>query len=154
MEIEFRQATENDLELLLAWRSHPKLYGNFYLQKGPLDWDAHREWWFSREHRRDWIIVLDSDGRWRDVGSVNVSDLDTNLPEVGVYVGEITLWGQGVATDAVAFAVDWAKDQGYPAVKARILESNEGSRRVFESLGFRKVGAARENEYEYRKPLR
>lgn len=153
MDIEYRPATECDLELLLAWRSHPKLYENFYLQEGPLDWETHKEWWESREHRRDWIIIVNSEKRWRGVGSVNVTNLDTDVPEIGIYVGEITLWGNGVASDAVEFAVNWTRSQGYSAVKARVLEHNEASRQVFENLGFRKVGAARGNEFEYRKPI-
>lgn len=153
MEVEFRPATEGDLELLLAWRSHPDVYENFYVQSGPLDWDEHVSWWNSRSARRDWIITVNEDGRWRDVGIVNVSDLDTNFPKVGVYVGEVTLWGRGVASDAVEFAVEWLKSEEYSAAKARILDQAEASRRVFEKAGFERVGEARECEGEYRLDL-
>jgi RimJ/RimL family protein N-acetyltransferase len=153
MKVEYRPATADDLELLMAWRSHPELYRRFYLQDEALEWEEHANWWASREHRRDWIITINTDGRWRDVGNVNLSELDSDAPEVGVFVGEITAWGNGIATDAVEFAVDWLREHEYAAAKARILDDNDGSKRVFESVGFRRTGEARDNESEYRLSL-
>jgi RimJ/RimL family protein N-acetyltransferase len=149
MELSYRPATRKDLELLLAWRSQPKIYENFYLQEGALEWDEHVDWWNSREHRRDWIIVARADELWRDVGSVNVSKLDTDDPEVGVFVGEISAWGNGIATEAVEFALNWLRKRDFEKASARILEENEGSKAVFEKAGFRRTGPAREGEDEY-----
>lgn len=149
MDIEYRPATEDDLEILLAWRSHPNLYENFYIQDGPLRWEEHVEWWFDRENRRDWIITVNTDDRWRDVGNLNISDLDTESPEIGIFVGETTLWGNGVATAAVEHAVDWLRERGYTHARSRILDDNEGSKRTFRKVGFERVGNAREQESEY-----
>lgn len=149
MEIEYRPATGGDLELLLAWRSHPDLYENFYIQDEPIEWETHKNWWVSREDRRDWIICLNEGDRWRDAGSVNISNLDTDRPEIGVYVGEITAWGNGIASAAVNFAVEWLRDRDYDGARARILDDNEGSQRVFKNCGFRHIGDAREAESEY-----
>jgi len=149
MEVEFRPATEDDLELLMAWRSHPELYKYFYAQEGPLQWQEHINWWSKRNNRRDWVIVVSTDGKWRDVGNINLSKLDTETPEVGVFIGEVTLWGEGIATKAVEFAVDWLRTRDYSGAKARILEENKASKQVFERNGFRRSDIARENEYEY-----
>jgi len=153
METEYRPATTDDLELMMAWRSHPELYQNFYKQDGPIEWEGHIEWWESRKNRRDWIITIREKDRWRDIGNLNVSSLDTELPEIGVYIGEITFWGKGIATEAVHFGVDWLREQGYQAVRARILDSNEPSQRVFKKVGFHRTGEARENESEYKLEL-
>lgn len=149
MDIEFRPATESDLELMMAWRSHPDLYENFYIQDGELDWETHINWWNSRDDRRDWIVVINENERWRDVGNINLSNLDSERPEVGIYVGEISAWGKGVATESVEFVLSWLHREGYQEAKARILEYNEASQRVFEKVGFEHVGPARENEREY-----
>lgn len=153
MQVEYRPATVDDLELMLAWRSQPQLYENFYEQDEPIEWEGHSKWWDSRENRRDWIITVREEDRWRDVGNVNVSSLDTEMPEIGVYIGEVTLWGEGVATEAVHFGVNWLREESYPAVRARILDSNEPSQRVFEKVGFHRTGEARENESEYQMEL-
>ncbi|NUC70869.1 GNAT family N-acetyltransferase [Haloterrigena sp. SYSU A558-1] len=149
MEIEFRPATEDDLELMMAWRSHPDLYENFYIQDKELDWETHIEWWEGRTNRRDWIIVLQENDRWRDVGNVSLSDLDTDCPEVGIYIGEVSSWGKGVATKAVEFALSWLRTQDYSETHARILKHNDASQRVFEKIGFEHAGLARDGEYMY-----
>jgi RimJ/RimL family protein N-acetyltransferase len=149
MEVECRPATEGDLELLLTWRSHPELHKNFYIQDEPIKWETHIDWWASRENRRDWIICLNEDDRWRDVGSVNVSGLDTDIPEVGVYVGEVTAYGNGIASSAVEFAVEWLRGRDYTGAQARILDDNKGSQRVFEKCGFQHAGNAHEAESKY-----
>lgn len=149
MTTEFRPVTTDDLELLLAWRSHPELYNHFSRQDDPLTWKDHFEWWQSRENRRDWIIVINSDERWRDVGSVYATELDTETPEVGVYVGEITSWGNGIATDGLNFIIDWLGEHNYSKARAKIADANEPSQNLFQKVGFERVGPAGEDEGEY-----
>jgi RimJ/RimL family protein N-acetyltransferase len=79
-----------------------------------------------------------------------VVDLNSERPEVGIYVGEVTLWGRGIASEAIEFAVDWIRERGYTGARARIDDDNEGSQQAFEKVGFRRTGDARENESEYR----
>jgi len=153
MEVAFRPATVADLELLLAWRSNPDVYEYFYEQDEPLEWDEHVDWWESRENRRDWIVTVRERTRWRDVGSVCVYDLDADVPEVGVYVGEVTAWGGGIASEAVEFAADWLRARNYQEVRARIVEGNDASKRLFERVGFECVGESRPGESAYRLSL-
>jgi RimJ/RimL family protein N-acetyltransferase len=148
MEIEYRPATEGDLELLMAWRSHPELYQHFYEQDEELSWDDHLEWWNSRTDRRDWIISIREDSRWRDVGVIALSDL-SGTPEVHVWIGEVPLWGNGIATDAVQFAVSWLRKREYSKAFARILDQNGSSQHLFEKVGFERTGPAREGESRY-----
>lgn len=136
MEVQLRPASVEDLELLLAWRSHPALYAHFTEQKKPIEWAEHMNWWNNRRSREDWIICIREDNQWRGVGSVYVSSLDSAEPEIGLYVGEVTLWGRGVASKALALALDWARAQGYARAQAKILDTNAGSIRLFERAGF------------------
>lgn len=142
MDIAYRPATEGDLELMLAWRSNPEIYRNLYSQDQPLEWGDHIEWWESRVNQRDWIIMIHDRDRWRSIGVVNLTDLDTDLPELGVWIGEVSLWGNGLATEAIEFAIDWLREQDYTEARARILDQNEASKRVFEKNGFYHSGPA------------
>lgn len=56
MQVEYRPATVDDLELMLAWRSQPQLYENFYEQDEPIEWEGHSKWWDSREDRRGLLL--------------------------------------------------------------------------------------------------
>lgn len=149
MEVEYRPAKEGDLELMMAWRSHPKLYQNLYDQDGPLKWEDHLDWWQSRENRRDWIITVKTDKRWRDVGIIALSGLDSEYPSVGVWIGEITLWGEGTATEAVHFLISWLEERDYLGATAEIYSWNTSSQQVFEKIGFEQAENVETDRYKY-----
>ena len=107
-----RQVTDSDLELLMAWRSNPLIYKFFYIQKEPLKWEEHYSWWISRNNRIDWMILIEESNIARRVGSVNISQLDTDNPEVGVFIGELFLWGKNIGRYSVLHMLKWAKIWG------------------------------------------
>lgn len=158
MAIRLRPIAPSDLELMLAWRNHPDVYAGFYEQghlgKGHLTWEEHSAFWLKRlgERNKDWevwIISYES----RDVGVVWVSELNSSVPEVGIYIGEVTLHGRGVGKQTLGIIKDALKARGYSRVTAKILEDNKKSIGLFESCGFRKVGRAREGEWMYEADL-
>lgn len=124
---------DSDLELILAWRSNPEVYKWFYQQRGPLVWEDHIKFWSSDKKRKDWIILYNG----RKVGSVFVSFLDLdNVPDVGIYVGETTLWGKGVGTAALELVKDWLRQNNFKEAQARIHKKNTMSKLLFEKVGF------------------
>lgn len=126
-----RPVEERDLELLLAWRSHPDVYEHFREQDGPLRWEEHVEWFRTRSpERHDYVIEYEG----RRVGSVAVTEDD----EVSVYVGEVTLWGEGVARDALELL--WERVDS-DVLYAEIHEDNEGSQRLFETCSYERIGS-------------
>jgi len=137
--IRLRPAVEEDLEILLAWRSHPDVYQHFSKQTGPLTWDEHIQFWNSRENRIDWIILLDDGKKVRKVGSVNVSNLSQKNPEVGIFIGEITAKGKGIATTALKLVKQWLKARGYSTVVAHVHRNNVASQKLFVRAGFRLI---------------
>jgi RimJ/RimL family protein N-acetyltransferase len=152
-EITIREVTDTDLELLMAWRSNPLIYKFFYIQKKPLKWQEHHSWWISRVNRRDWMILIKERNITRRVGSVNITRLDTDNPEVGVFIGELCLWGKNIGRCAVLHVLKWAKSMAYKRAYARIIENNIGSIKLFESLGFKKTKKGRVGEWVYEKDL-
>jgi RimJ/RimL family protein N-acetyltransferase len=130
-----------DLELLLAWRSNPDIYRHFRRQSGPLDWDEHVRWFESRPpERHDFLVPYSG----RRVGVVSVDKMD----EVGIYLGDHSARGQGVATAALNWLC--ARFNERAPLFAEIHENNEASNRLFERCGFRRTG--RENgwlQYAY-----
>lgn len=153
MDVRLHEATVDDLELMMAWRSHPRVYAGFYEQDQPLTWEEHLSWWRNRQDRIDWLVTLDAGDRPRDVGSVNVSRLNTEVPEVGIYIGELSLWGSGIGEVALEACLSEVRDRGYDTVRARILDDNDKSSALFEKVGFERVGDARNGEHEYRLSL-
>lgn len=134
--IRLEEAKSDDLELIMAWRSNPEIYRYFYIQNSPLTWDEHIKFWKSRENRIDWMILYKQNKEWRKVGSVNAKNLSGKTPEVGVFIGETTLWGKGLGKKAVSLVLDWLSEKGYKGAEARVSVENVGSQKLFEGCNF------------------
>lgn len=148
MNINLRLAEENDLPLMMAWRSNPQVFKGFYSQKCPLVWEEHVKWFRSRNS--DWrtFFVLYED---RPIGCVTLGQLDHWSPEIGYYIGEVSLWGKCVGTEAVRKGVDWVKEYSLThhhvcGIHTTILDDNIASQKIMEKLGFKKGMPARKGE--------
>jgi UDP-2,4-diacetamido-2,4,6-trideoxy-beta-L-altropyranose hydrolase len=148
-----RQATDDDLKMIMDWRSNPAIYSYFYHQNKPLVWEEHLNWWRNRNNRIDWIIMLDERGGSVPVGSVNCINLNTKSPEVGVFVGETDRWGKSIGKESLEIVLEWLALRGYEAAQARIMAENERSRRLFETLGFVLMDSSQREEVLYQKDL-
>ncbi|MGQ3330756.1 GNAT family N-acetyltransferase [Halorubrum sp. FL23] len=130
LDISIRPLSWKDLELVLAWRSNPEIYQHFRLQEGPLNWSEHVKWYESRDSdRHDFIIRYLN----RRVGGVSIDSTD----EIGIYLGDFSAHGHGVATTALKWACARFSDR--TPLLAEIHEKNEASQRLFERCGFKKT---------------
>lgn len=134
-----RPARLGDLELLFAWRQDREIMK--YLTAAPKrpTWTEHWEWWKSRQDRLDWMVVIDDGEVERSVGTVHYN-LATG--EIGLIIGEKTLWGQNVgywALKVVLGDIQVRKDVEKHKVWAQIHWENVHSQGLFTRLGFEQV---------------
>jgi len=153
--VSLRPATELDLELMMAWRSNPLVYAGFYTQQAPLTWEEHWKWWHNRGPWWKVFIIQynDIETRLRDVGVVTIGQLEHWSPELGYYVGEVSLWGKGIGREAVRLALQYIKRYGREYAHTTILVNNSRSIQLIESLGFKRFGCARVGESWYQVAL-
>lgn len=142
------RAKESDLELILSWRSHPDIYKYFRMQKAPFSWKEHVTFWKNRKHRVDFIILLSEEKKWRKVGTLNLSELDTDSPAIGILIGELTLQHKGVGSKALQLALQWLKTKKYAKACAEIHSSNTASQKLFLKNGFKKVNQATGKDWQ------
>lgn len=82
-------------------------------------------------------IIDQRDGR--HVGNIKIGPIDRphGLADVGIIIGERSVWGHGLGTAAIHCAVDIARDElGLRKLTAGCYASNKGSARAFEKAGF------------------
>ena len=146
MRVSLRPATSEDIPLAMAWRSHPDVYKGMYQQEGPLVWADHWMWWKSR---RNWTFtIIEVDDFYsvkRPVGIITVGQTDHWRPEIGIYVGEVTLQGKGVGREALQRILDVLSTR-YDRVSSTIKKDNIASLKCFKAVGFKEVCDAREGE--------
>jgi RimJ/RimL family protein N-acetyltransferase len=173
LNIELRPANEYDYPIIFAWRNNLDIYKGFYSQKGALVWEDHVKWFRSRN--QDWrtfIILYKEDDKkgfydnalWyvqyehRPVGVVTLGQLDNWTGEVGYYLGELTLMGKGVGTEAVRQAIEYCKEYSklHPHlthIHTTIKYDNIASIKLIEKLGFKHMCEAREGEGRWERKL-
>lgn len=149
-----RRAVEEDLHLIFKWRNQKQVYEGFYTQTQPLSWQEHVEWWHSRNKDwREFIICLKEKTDIREIGVVTVGQLDHWSPEIGYFIGEISLWGKGYGTKAIRQVLSWLKNIGKEYVHTTALDKNERSLKLLKKLGFYCLGPARQGESWYQRRL-
>lgn len=119
--------SREDLELILAWRSHPKIYRHFRNQTEPLTWSEHLSWFESRDStQKDFLIHYG--GRRVGVVGLNTSS------EITIYIGDFSAQGEGVATAAI----NWLKNRfnNRTPLFAEVHAENESSQNLFRTCGF------------------
>ncbi|MBD3350509.1 MAG: GNAT family N-acetyltransferase [Candidatus Lokiarchaeota archaeon] len=148
--IELQKLKEEDLELLMSWRSNSEVYRCFYQQDAPLKWNEHYTWWTHRTNREDFIIIYNGEFRKRKIGTVNITHLDTDYPEIGILIGEISFWGKGAGKNTLKLALEFIKNKAYKGAQALILDKNQRSQELFKNMGFIRQGKSRNGESKYR----
>lgn len=150
-----REMTKADLPLLLAWRNNPLIWSGTYTQRKPIEWNDHKAWWLSRnQDHYSFMVILFEDNCAREVGVLHISLLDYWSPEIGIIIGEVSLWNKGVGTEAFRLGCEWVKDKGYEWTSTTAPKVNKPMIKVLEKLGFEYIGEARSKwELKYRKKL-
>ncbi len=149
-----RKATDADLPLIMAWRSNPLNYQGYYSQTQPLFWGEHLNWWKSRPSSwKEFIVVLSEGTTMRDIGIVQIGQLEHWSPEIGYTIGNPTDQGKGYGTEAVRQVIDWLKEQGYQYCHTTIKDDNKASIKLIRNLGFKRGDIAREGEHWYHRRI-
>lgn len=124
--------TDLDLELIMAWRSNPLIFNSFRLQNKPLIWEEHLLFWKNKKNRLDYLIIFEG----RKIGCVALVGTHEPVPEISIFVGEVSLWGKGIAKNVLNSFIEFLSSIGFRELKARINSINQPSLRLFLRQGF------------------
>jgi RimJ/RimL family protein N-acetyltransferase len=128
-----------DLELIMAWRSDPDIYEQLLQQEEPLHWEEHLNWFAERPDRREDFMIT-YNGRRVGVISINQDNM------ISIYVGEKSVWGNGIGTMAVEWLCNYYAGDRTP--RTIVGANNVRSQSIFENLNFTQVDE-RGDKYEY-----
>jgi RimJ/RimL family protein N-acetyltransferase len=140
-----RPIVEDDLELMLAWRNNPKIYKYLNSKNNKLSWEHHYNWYKNLKNAEYYMIIFDN----RRIGIVNVINLDKEYPELGVIIGETSLWGKGKGSEAVKLLIDDLHRRGYRKLCATTNKKNKGSNKIWNKFGKRVKNVKNDTEWLY-----
>jgi ribosomal-protein-alanine N-acetyltransferase len=154
--VTLRTVERDDVDFVHEHKNTPEVHRSF-IWPYPENRDAIEEFLLEGQDGGDvkLIITVDGeDGEPERVGAIGLGvDERTRKGEVGIWVAP-PYWGAGYGTEASARLVEYAFDErNLNRVAARAMETNDGSRRIWEKLGFEHEGVERDGEFmggEYR----
>ena len=152
--IRLRAPEREDLPRFVAWLNDPDVHKNLAISL-PLSLVEEERWFDSMlqqsppEHSMV-IEIRDGDG-WRPVGNCGFHFLDwrSRCGELGLFIGEKSLWNQGYGTETVRLLLRHGFNTlNLNRISLRVFETNPGGIRAYEKAGFVQEGRFRQAEYQ------
>ncbi|MBS3169531.1 GNAT family N-acetyltransferase [Candidatus Woesearchaeota archaeon] len=119
-----------------------------YLQK--ISFDDVKEYIKNiRASKRDIFFAIEILENNRFIGTFKIADIDiyTKKAGLGVLIGDKSLWGSGLASEAISLGIDFCFNiMGLHKICGGCIEPNTGMKKIFEKLGFSKEGHFKEHD--------
>ncbi len=152
--VRFRAVERSDTPLFVEWLNDPEVTQglNIYI---PLS-TAYEEKWFENMLKGPMdeypmlIEVMQDDG-WRPVGNCGFHNLDWRCRsgEVGIFIGEKSLWNQGFGTEAMCLLLQHGFDTlNLNRIGLYVYSTNPRAIRSYEKVGFVLEGRKRQAMYQ------
>lgn len=121
-----REMKEEDFELVMAWWGILE-FRRFTTTTTQPEWNNLISS-LKMNNRRDYMIIYNN----RRIGRTCLID-HGNFEELSVYIGEISLHGQGLGKQAIQATLQ----QAVKPVKSKVRQDNTLSLKAFQSVGFK-----------------
>ncbi|MFB6071231.1 MAG: GNAT family N-acetyltransferase [Halanaeroarchaeum sp.] len=145
--VDLHTIEEEDLPFLQETINDPAVR-RYLGNRQPYTMEQEREW-FEEQVNGDGattlLVVADGD----PAGVVSVGEMPQmpSSAEIGINLAQ-AFWNQGYGTEASRLMTDYAfRERRYHRVMARVYDPNEGSKRIWEKLGYRHEGRHREADW-------
>ncbi len=152
--IRLRPIEREDLPRFTAWFADVEVR-QFLGRYLPMSM-ASEEKWFEEmltrpEDERPMAIDLHAgEGTWRHIGSAGYQSIDwrNRSAEVGVAIGEKSMWNQGLGTEVMEALLRHGFDMlNLNRIFLRVFDSNQRAMRAYEKAGFVLEGRMRQAEF-------
>jgi RimJ/RimL family protein N-acetyltransferase len=139
-ELEMRDANQTYCD----WLNDPEV--NQYLESRFEEWSVEKLRNYVGEIRGNpdylFLAIILKNGD-KHVGNIKIGPINRihKFADVGIIIGEKSLWGKGFATETIRLAADYAFNTlGLHKLTAGAYANNKGSIKAFENAGFSREG--------------
>jgi RimJ/RimL family protein N-acetyltransferase len=152
--LRLRAAEREDVPRFHAWLNDNEV--NQYLSLTlPFSLAAEERWFenMERQPAAEHVLVIEireGDG-WKPIGNISLMDVNSinRTAEVGLFIGEKSLWSQGYGSEALALMLKHAFETvNLHRVWLRVFEHNPRGIRAYEKVGFVHEGRMRQALYQ------
>lgn len=136
-----RHLTENDLDLILIWRNHPKI--RFNMKSQHVISRVEHQNWFAKSSQNPMCKLLIVEQQNKAIGFVSFSNVQLDgVSEWGFYVSPDAVSGSGkkICSCAISYAFE---NWNIKKIFGSVLAYNEPSKRLHLKLFFKEEGRFR-----------
>ena len=152
--IRLRPVEREDLPRYVTWFSDPEVR-QFLTRYLPLSMTGEEKWFEEMltrpEDERPLAIDLHAgEGAWRHIGGAGYHSIDwrNHSAEVGIAIGEKSLWSQGLGTEVMETLLHHGFETlNLHRVFLRVFAGNRRALRAYEKAGFVLEGRMRQAEF-------
>jgi RimJ/RimL family protein N-acetyltransferase len=151
--IRLRAPERDDLPRFVRWLNDPEVRHGLLLYL-PMSL-AEEENWFENMLTRPaaehpMVIEIRQEDGWQPIGNCGVHNIDGRCrsAEIGLFIGEKELWGQGYGTEVMQLLLKHAFETlNLNRLSLDVYETNPGAIRAYEKAGFVQEGRKRQGMY-------
>lgn len=150
--VRLRAHEPDDEPLLHRWINDPQVTETL-ATRYPMSHQQEHDWiaasTITYTEARFGIEALD-DGAFIGTTSLSTSDPANREGVLGIFIGEVDLWGQGYGTDAVRTVCRFGFDMmNLHRIQLEVLAGNERAVAAYRRVGFTVEGTRREAMYKF-----
>ena len=146
MKVDLRPLVEEDAYTSVKWRNIPEIWIH-------TTFSARHEITIEDELR--WIrkvladptglrFAIIADGEY--VGNLYLTDMTHEKAEFHIFIGDLSVWGRGVAKEATNQAIEFGRNLGLKRLELRVKKENKAAFSIYDKLGFKITG--REGDFQ------
>jgi len=153
--VRLRGAERSDLEKFVVWVNDPEVTAGLtlFLPMSSID----EEKWFEDAMQRPQaekplVIDMNDGGDWRLIGNSSFFDFDwySRAAEVGIMIGDKTVWNQGYGTEVMTLLLRHGFGTlNLNRIYLRVYADNQRAIRAYEKAGFVHEGRLRQAVYKH-----
>lgn len=150
-----RRATLNDLEAIMTIYNHAILHTTAVYTYEPTNIEERRQWLAQKERDGYPVFVYENEGTvlgFATYGPFRNWPAYQYTIEHSIYVSPDAR-RQGVASQLLKVVIEDATANGYQTIVAGIDDSNEGSLKLHEKMGFNNIGTLEKVGYKFERWL-
>lgn len=150
--VRLRAIERDDLSRYMRWLNDPDVLKYFGIYR---PWSLEdEEAWYSAQRTDQSVLnfAIETLEDGRHVGSCGFSHINwrNRSAECGLFIGEKSLWGQGLGTDALHSLIDYGFQQlNFHRIYLRVYAEHRRAIRLYERVGFQIEGRWRDAEFRH-----
>lgn len=146
--IKIRRLSKDDYKIVLNWSKDDAFCLANGWEKNRNEEELYRWWLHCISNESEDFIRMGIELEEKLVGYADLACMKDNTAELGIAIGESSLWGKGIGSNSILCMMDFAfKKFGISVFNAETHEANIRSRKMLEKLGFVEISRIGIEEY-------